>query len=126
MPRPHPAQGLGMRPSNTVPEMIASHVGNVLIDALMMLWYGKEFDQDGTIVRIVTTSSTPFSHLMRPRSPYYVGFYWQDIHCAVGGSAKGQISNCTPTKVNWKRGTVYLLSTIDKSNMLSSHWPCPH
>ena len=58
MPRPHPAQGLGMRPSNTVPEMIASHVGNVLIDALMMLWYGKEFDQDGTIVRMVTTSST--------------------------------------------------------------------
>ena len=53
MPRSHPAHGLGMR---HVPEMIPSHVGNVLIDALMMLWYRKEFDQDGTIVRIVTTS----------------------------------------------------------------------
>ena len=61
MPRSHPAHGLGMR---HVPEMIPSHVGNVLIDALMMLWYGKEFDQDGTIVRIVATSSTLFSYLM--------------------------------------------------------------
>ena len=61
MPRPYPGQGLAVKLSKMD---IPLHVGNVLIDALMMQWYGKEFDQDGRIVRIVTPSSTLFSRLM--------------------------------------------------------------